>query len=107
MMNKRRASDRLRTCLGLHRGGGRRCRFFLVKLAGASRPVSSVVRRKCADQVLPLQVFWPRVVPVTPRMAHREQLEAILEQLRGAIARFQENLCWPPQRVHSHHASVA
>ena len=79
--------------------GGDGVVFFLVKLAGGVAPgVIGGSAEMCTDQVLPLQVFWPRVVPVTPRMAHREQLEAILEQLRGAIARFQENLCWPPQK---------
>ena len=79
--------------------GGDGVVFFLVKLAGGVAPgVIGDTAEMCTDQVLPLEVFWPRVVPLTPRMAHREQLEAILEQLRGAIARFQDKLCWHPQQ---------
>jgi AraC-like DNA-binding protein len=79
--------------------GGACVVFFLVKLAGGVAP--GVIGRSaeaCTDQVLPLQSFWPRVLPPDPRQSPREQLEAILGQLRAAIARFEDDLCWRPQQ---------
>lgn len=79
--------------------GGDGVVFYLVKLAGGVAPgVIGASAETCADQVLPLQVFWPRVVPIDPRLPLPEQLAAIFRALRAAIARFQDRLCWSPQQ---------
>ena len=73
--------------------------FFLVKLAGGVAP--GVIGRSaeiCTDQVLPLDMLWPRFVPVDPCMPQRAQLEAIFSPLREAIARFEDTLCWAPRQ---------
>ena len=70
---------------------------FLVKLAGGVAPgVIGESAESCRDQVLPLRAFWPEVLPIPANAPRKILLAGIFDQIRSAIALFQERLSWQP-----------